>query len=341
MVDEELSLVGLTEDMHVNAVLYGFIGLCQMVFPGRLRSVYLLGSHATSEAVEDSDIDLVLVFKERFQEGEKERAERLRHYVGPLARFPLDLSAVEEARLLEQGEVNLKLSSVLLAGEDLRERIPLMPMDRWLRYCMHRPYMFIERARARAEGEPLRYPLGYPDPRGELYGYDHREAMDARGQLHRGFKELVTLACRLATVEVASKAGRHTSSKQDAIEAHRQHVNDAWTPLFMDIYECRKRWGYRVPEAPADREHLRALCARMLEAENHFLAGYRDYLLAEVRRGELPDRLLAVQRLGDILYPGDEVPAALKALEDAPEESLREAARESLRKLKQYGASPA
>nr|WP_246357309.1 nucleotidyltransferase domain-containing protein [Pyxidicoccus fallax] len=308
-----------------------------MVFPSRLRAIYLLGSHATSDAVTDSDIDLVLVFKERFQEGERERAERLRHFIGPLARFPLDLSAVEETRLLEHGEVNLKLSSVLLAGEDLRERIPLMPMDRWLRFCMHRPYMFIERARARAEGEPLRYPLGYPDPRGELYGYDHRETMDAQGQLHRGFKELVTLACRLATVEVARKAGRHTASKQDAIEAHRQHVNDAWTPLFVDIYECRKRWGYRVPEAPADREHLRGLCARMLDAENHFLASYKDYLLAEVQRGELPDRVLAVQRLGDILFPGDEVPAALKSLQDAPEEALREAARESLRKLEQYG----
>jgi hypothetical protein len=340
VVDEELSLVAMTEDLHVNAALYGFIGLCQMVFPGRLRAVYLLGSHATSEAVADSDIDLVMVFKERFQEGERERAERLRHYVGPLARFPLDLSAVDEARLLEQGEVNLKLSSVLLAGEDLRERIPLMPLDRWLRYCMHRPYMFIERARARAEGEPLRYPLGYPDPRGELYGYDHREAMDAHGQLHRGFKELVNLACRLAAVEVARQAGRHVASKQEAVEAHRKYVNDAWTPLFVAIYECRKRWGYRVPEVLADREHLRALCARMLEAENHFLAGYRDYLLAEVQRGELADRLLAIQRLGDILYPGDEVSAALKSLEDAPEEPLREAARESLRRLKQYGATP-
>lgn len=337
MVDEELSLVGMTEDLHVNAVLYGFIGLCQLTFPGRLRAVYLLGSHATSEAVTDSDIDLVLVFKERFQEGEQERCAKFRHFVGPLARFPLDSSAVDEARLLEQGEVNLKLSSVLLAGEDLRERIPLMAMDRWLRYCMHRPYMFIERARARADGEPLRFPLGYPDPRGELYGYDHREAMDARGELHRGFKELVTLACRLATAEVARKAEKHTASKQDAIDAHRKHVNDAWTPLFEDIYACRKRWGYRVPEAAADREHLRALCARMLEAENHFLAGYRDYLLEEARRGELADRVLAIQRLGEIIYPGDEVPAVLESLKDSPDEALREAARESLRKVKQYG----
>ncbi|MFP2928165.1 nucleotidyltransferase domain-containing protein [Pyxidicoccus sp. 3LG] len=338
MVDEELPLVGMTEDMNVNSALFGFVGICQLAFPGRIRAIYLLGTHATSEAVEDSDVDLTVVFKDRFQEGERERCARFRHYLGGLARVPLDVSVVDEAQLFEQGEVKLKRASQLLAGEDIREQVPMMSPDRWLRFCMHRPYLFMERGRARSEGEPLRHPLEYPDPRGELYGYDHREAMDAQGQLHRGFKELVTLACWLSAAGVA-RTGRNTATKREAFEAHREHVNDAWTHLFSDIYACRKRWGYRVPESQADREHLRALCARMLEAENHFLAGYRDYLLTEARRGDVPDRLLAIQRLGEILYPGDEVPAVLKSLTDAPEEALREAARESLRRMEQYGAS--
>ncbi|WP_257461051.1 nucleotidyltransferase domain-containing protein [Archangium lipolyticum] len=338
-MEEEISLVGLTEDMRINSVIIGFIDLCLMVFPMRLRACYLLGSHASRDAVSDSDLDLVLVFKDRLQEGEAERLERFRRSVNAMARFPLDVSAEEEARLLADGAVNLKQTSLLLAGEDIRERIPLLPLDQWVRFAMHRPYIFMERARARAEGEPLRYPLKYPDPRGTLYGYDHSAVMDAEGNPRPGFKELVTLACRLAMADLARKAGRYACSKREIIEAHRQHVNDAWSLLFEQIYACRKRWGYRVPEAPADQEHLRSLCARILDAENLFLGSYKDFLLAELQRGEVRDRVLAARRLGEILYPGDEVPAALNQLEAAPEPELREAARESLRLIAQYSAS--
>jgi hypothetical protein len=340
-MDEQLELVGFTENMNLNAVFYGFLGLFQTIFPGRLRACYLLGSHATSEAVGESDVDLILVFKGRFQPGERQRYERFRRSVSSLTTLPLDANPVEEEQLLTEGAVNLKQTSLLLMGDDLRDRIPLMPLEQWVRYCMHRPFMYMERARARAEDEPLRFPLQYPDPRGEMYGYDHREVMDAQGQSHRGFKELVTLACRLATAEVAVKAGGYTYSKREAIETHRQLVNDAWTPLYEQIYEARKRWGYRVPESAADREHLRSLCARMLEAENHFLGLYKDFLLEDIRRGDVKDRVVAAQRLGEINYPGDAVRSALKSLESAPEPELREAAAESLRRLEKYGAPAA
>lgn len=337
-MDEDVSLVGLTEDMQVNGVLIGFIGLCQMLFPRRIHSAYLLGSHAKSEAVTDSDLDLTLVFKERFLEGEAERFERFRQSVFMLSRIPLDLRAVDEVGLPVDGGPNLKHASMLLMGEDARDRITVIPEERWLRICMHKPFVFIERARARAEGEPLRFPLGHPDPNGAFYGYDYREVQDAQGQLHRGFKELINTANAIAMATTALKGGRRTYSKRDAIEAHREAVNDAWTPLFADVFACRERWGYRVPDAPADQAHLRSLCERMRDAENHFLGLYKDYLLAELRRGEVADRVLAARRLGETVFPGEEVAAALKGLETAPEPELREAASASLRVLEKYGA---
>jgi predicted nucleotidyltransferase len=335
---EDVTLVGMTEDMDVNATLYGFVGLAQLAFPGRVLAYFMVGSQATSEAVGASDIDVVMIFKDRFHEREQERFELFRRYVGPLCRMPLDITATEEARLLEDGEVNLKESSLLLMGEDIRERIPLMPKDKWLRYCMHRPFIFMERSRAHADDEPLRHPFSFPDAQGELYGYDHREHVEADGTRHRSIKELVTLACRLATALVSLQAGAYTFSKRSAIEAHRQLINDEWTPLFEEIYACRTRGGYRVPADPKEREHLRALCARMLEAENHFLGLYKDYLLAELRRGELRDRVLAARRLGLILYPGDEVLTALREQATTAEEPLREEAREAISRLEKHGA---
>ncbi|WP_043433669.1 nucleotidyltransferase domain-containing protein [Cystobacter fuscus] len=340
-MDEELSLVGMTEDMAANSVLYGFISLCQMAFPGRLRACYLLGSHAMGEAVADSDLDVTLVFKDRFLEGEQARHERLRQSVGLLSRIPVDSSAVEESRLLRDGAVNLKQASLFLAGEDLRERIPLMPAEEWVRVAMHRPYNFMERARSRAEGEPLRYPLAYPDPRGAFHGYDYSAVMDSRGQPQPGFKELVSIAARIAAAEAALKSGAQAFFKRASIEAHRRHVNDERSLLFERIYDCRARWGYQVPTGAEDRAYLRSLCEGMLDAENRFLALYRDFLLAELERGGVGPRALAARRLGDILYPGDEVPTALKRLEEAPEPEVREAARESLRRIARYSSPPA
>lgn len=335
---EDVTLVGMTEDMSLNASLYGFVGLAQVAFPGRIRAYFMLGSQVTSEAVGASDVDLVMVFQDRFQEGEQERFELFRRYIGSLSRLPLDVSAAEESRLLADGAGNLKESSLLLMGEDLRERIPLMPRDKWLRHCMHRPFVFMERSRAHADDAPLLLPLAYPDPSGPLYGYDYRPHIEADGTLHRSIKELVTLACWIATAQVALQTGEYAFSKSAAIDAYRKQVNDEWAPLFGEIYECRKRWGYRVPQAPEDEAHLRSLCARMLEAENHFLGLYKDFLLAELRRGELRDRVLAARRLGLILYPGDEILTALREVADTAEEPLRQEAGEAISRLVKHGA---
>ncbi len=336
---EDVTLVGMTEDMDLNAILYGFVGLAEMTFPGRIQAYYMLGSHVTNEAlVGASDIDLVMVFRERFQEGERERFDFFRRYVNMLSQAPLDVSVEEEARLLVDGAGNLKASSLLLMGEDIRERIPLMAKDKWLRYCMHRPFLFMERSRAHADDEPLPYPLRYPDATGALYGYDHRMHREADGSLHRSTKDIINTACWFAMSVLMLRAGEYAFSKSSVIDAYQKHVNDEWAPLLKQVYECRNRWGYRSPSAPEDEAYLRGLCERMLEAENYFLGLYKDFLLAELGRGELPDRVLAAQRLGLILYPGDEILNALRALAETAEEPLRQEARESIARLEKHGA---
>ena len=335
---DDVTLVGMTEDMDLNANLYGFVGLAEMAFPGRIHSYFMLGSHVTNEAVGASDVDVLMVFRDQFQEGERERFEFFRRYASAVSRWPLDVTGTDERQLFSEGAVNLKRSSVLLMGEDVRERIPLMPMDAWVRHCMYRPFIFMERARSRAEDAPLRYPLDYPDAGGAMYGYDHRMHIERDGSMHRSIKELVSLSGWITSARVARDAGLWTASKSEAIELYQQRMNDEWGPLFGAILACRRRWGYRLPEAPEDEAHLRALCARVLGAENHFLGLFKDFLLQEARQGETRDRVRAVRHLGLILYPGDEVLAALRALEASAEEPVRQEARESIARLQRAGA---
>lgn len=332
---DEVYLVGMTGNAELDMALYGVVGLAHMAFPGRVHSCYLLGTQATGDAVHASDVDVVVVFKDRLREGEAERFQHYLRFCWLLGRVPLDLNLAEEARLREEGAVHLKLSSLLLQGEDLREQIPLMPLEQWARECMHKPYQFIERSRPRAEGEPLPYPVGLPHPDGEFYGYDYRQIKGPDGTMQRSIKEVVTLASRVATALLASKAGVYAYSKRMAVQSYREHLGDDWAPLLEELYACRERWGYLLPPEPAERERLQQLCARVPELENHFLRLYRDYLVAELGRGALEDRVLAAERLGQVLYPGDGgVMEALERQAATGPEPLRQAASESLARLR-------
>src|SRR5215472_19274947 len=69
-------------------------------FPGRIWACYLTGSYAEGNAVEWSDIDVYVLFKDAFvSEGEAVQAEQLGHALAPLTPVRLDLHAGSEQTL--------------------------------------------------------------------------------------------------------------------------------------------------------------------------------------------------------------------------------------------------
>lgn len=60
-----ITLSASSQSEGVDAVLRGLIGIYETVFPGRIYSYYLLGSYADGSATAISDIDLMLIFRER------------------------------------------------------------------------------------------------------------------------------------------------------------------------------------------------------------------------------------------------------------------------------------
>ena len=50
---------------------------------------------------------------------------------------------------------------------------------------------------------------------------------------------------------------------------------------------------------------------------------YKDFLLTELRDAQDKDKLLAVKRLGEIIYPDEETLDALKALESCANIEMR------------------
>jgi hypothetical protein len=242
--------------------------------------------------------------------------------------FFVDMGYVSEQSLQQADRVSvalqLKMSSCLMYGEDIRDQITAIPDARYMRDAMHIPYFGSRYGRPQLD--VLRFPLDYPDPKGRFYGYDGWSLSIPGDTEQAGTKMLVVIVGRIATAIVALQNGAHVGTKRDSVALYRKHIHDQWTDLVEQVYgACKERWQYRIPTNPSDQAQLRALCQRALDFENHFFALYRSYLLDELLTSEREDQLRAVERLGQIIYPGEDIDTALTLLTEGADGDLRNA----------------
>jgi hypothetical protein len=285
-----IDLLSATGDPVIDAIIRGIVGRFETSFPDRIRAYYLIGSYADGTAVGTSDIDLKIIFKDSLAAGAEEQA--VQQLVQECAReSPVDLDVVSfgEDAALAVGDVDIKLASTLLYDDDIRERMPLLPIEVWARALLHGLLRFMMRAR----GNPLclTFPLDYPDPAGEFYGYDRRRLRSRDGGMHNTTKDLVRIVGGAASALVGWRTGRYVARKSECVAAYRESINDEWTDLVAAVDEvCRVEFGYRVPADGESRRRLRALCERALRFENHFLGQYRAFALHELTQPPADDR---------------------------------------------------
>jgi hypothetical protein len=302
--------------------LRGLIGIFERFFPGRIRAYYAEGSYADRTAIAASDIDLVLIFKDRFADDEAGAARRLGAYCASLSAFELDLDIIDEQHADRGAFPTLKLASVLLYGEDVRDRLSLPPIGEWTRDRMHAAYWLIVQVFNRPTA--VRYPLGYPRPDEMFFGYDQRMMQLPDGSRARCTRDLVRVTSWAATALIALQTGTYVVRKRDCHQRYHELIGDQWSELLREIYErCKHEWGYRIPETPGDRRELRAICARTLEFENHFLRIFKDFVLSELCGDDLEAHQHASWLLGQIPYHD-------KAIEHALQEKNASAIQENL-----------
>ncbi len=270
--------------------LSGAVGLFEEVFPRRIRGYYLVGSYAYGRPLPTSDLDLKVVFKEKFRgPAEEARARRIARQCSLLSQLDLAPVPLPEDRLLRWGASTLKGDSVLVYGEEIRDRMPEEPLANFTRSWMHRSQAGLLAVR----GNPPRLapPLGFPDPEGEFFGYDSRPLNP--GSPERGIKALVTCLFFPATAVLAWRHGARTTRRSGSLAGWRERMPESgWTALLGEVYErCRERWSYRIPADPAERAWLRGACERALGFERWFLTVYREFLLQELRAQEPPMEL--------------------------------------------------
>ena len=315
MTDHTPILLSISSgSQSADRVLQGLISIFELRFPGRIRAYYAEGSYADRTAIATSDIDLVLIFKHRFvDEDEAGAARQLGAYCASLSAFELDLEIIDEQHAARSAFPTLKLASVLLYGEDIRDQLPLPPIGEWTRDRMHVAYWLIVQVFNRPP--VVRYPLGYPRPDEMFFGYDQRMLRLPDGSRARCTRDLVRVTGWAATALIALRTGTYVVRKRDCHQRYHELIGDQWSELLRVIYErCKHEWSYRIPESPADQSALCAICMHTLEFENHFLRVFKEFVLSELRGDDAEARRAAVWLLGQIPYHDDEIEQALYAI---------------------------
>jgi hypothetical protein len=328
---EQVALCFTTGDQRADRLLEGAIGVLEMCFPNRVGGYYLVGSYANGSAVASSDLDLVVVFKDAFQSDEPARCRALAHNCSLLSPMRIDIAPRCETELFQTGAVSLKLASQLLYGEDIRAVVPLEPLEEYLPQVLSGFFFYT----AMLRGEPARliYPVDYPDPHAEFYGYE-RWGLYLTDRLAVGLRTLVNSTTLAATFLVGLHTARHVGSKRDAVEMYNVTVGDAWTKLLEDVYvNCKQRWSYRIPDTLAEQAELRKLCQRILEFENYVLDRCRGYVLEVLASGKDHLKITIAESLKKIAYVDTEVQAALEELTKIDQAAIRQAGQEALAHL--------
>lgn len=279
-------------------------------FPTTIRSYYLFGSFADGSAVDSSDIDLFIVVQGEVRDGLRQQiTSEIRSLTTP-APVQVDLLVMSDRILIRDGHFRVKHASRLIFGEDIRGYLPEQTTGQWLRHYSEAPIAYSLRVLRNVER--IAYPLAYPQPDSEFFGYDRNQLPPSGLPLHN-VAAMVSAACWMGTLLVAMKTGEQARTKSESVRLYRSAVGDEWSGFLSGLYQHGKeRWGYQVPASNEERLCLRSFCEKMLDFENHYFARFRGWLLEQAYSPDALNRRLAMEHFGLVLFHDDLVAEALR-----------------------------
>lgn len=270
---------------QIDSIVQKVIQVYEDAFPGQIVAYYVEGSYADQTSLATSDIDLLIVFRDRFANEDILRQAQRLWTSSQEGSQEVDISIVDEDSLRAGVHPSAKLGGRLLYGEDVCSLYPLVPIEIWTRERMHAAYWLTVNVYHR--NTPVRLPLTFPSPTDEFYGYTNRTLQLPDGREVPCTRNLVRTTGWEATALLALQAGQYAARKRDCVRLYREYIGDEWTALLEEItISCREEWQYLIPTAHHARKRLRELCERTLRFGQHFLTRYKSYLLGQLRSTE-------------------------------------------------------
>lgn len=331
---DKIPLLQSTGHQKVDEILQGIIGTYEKTFPTRIRAYYLIGSHATGNVVCTSDLDVVIVFKDKLLSDE----EKLAHHVGNscqlFSTIELDLMFYSEEQILRRRMYGrgFALTRRLVFGEAFNEVIPLPSIEKYLWFMMNSAYEVL--VSIRCNPLTLSFPVDYPNPRETFYGYANPVRL-LNGEIRNGAKQLVHNVCVACSAIIGFLVAEQVTSSSESVKVYKKRIGGRWTGFLDGIHEvCRIQWNYIIPEGEIGQRQFRDYCQQALGFERHFLKIYRNYLLEILHCQDMSHKLDAVRRFGEVIYPDGEAVKALQALEDDADGELQYAINKTIEKIR-------
>jgi hypothetical protein len=236
-------------------------------FPERIRGIYLLGSRALGCAIASSDLDLAIVFRGTAEPPLRKEAQDLAAEIRRSTPLVVELTVLDEPEIQQGVRPYLKIGK-LLAGQDVLRDSPLKPKAELLGYFAYSSFYFSWVIRSKPAILP--YPLAYPDPAGEFYGYEQNGIWTGEKTFRPGLGLLVNLAASIANFRLAREAGEFVPNKSLTVAAYRKRFPaDPLGQWVQEVFELgRERWPGAIPGDEKDRRTLADLCRRSLAFEN-------------------------------------------------------------------------
>ena len=331
---DQVPLLQSTGHQKVDEILQGIIGIFEKTFPTRIRAYYLIGSHATGNAVCTSDLDVVIVFKGKLLTGEEALAHRVGDSCQHINSIELDLMFYSEERILRRRMYGrgFALTRRLVFGEEFDEAIPLPSIEKYLWFMMNSAYEAL--VWIRCSPQTLVCPVDYPNPKTPFFGYAKPVRM-FNGATRDGAKQLVHNVCVACSAIIGFAVARQATSGSESVRVYKKQIGDRWSDFLETIYKvCRIQWNYIIPEDENGQRQFHDFCQQALGFERHFLKVYRNYLLKVLRSGDLSQKLDVVRRFGEIIYPDGKAVEALQALEGDADGELQDAINQTIGKIR-------
>lgn len=330
---DKVPLLQSTGHQKVDEILQGTIGIFEKTFPTRIRAYYLIGSYATGTAVSTSDLDVVIVFKGKLPPSKEALARHVGNFCQHNSSIELDLMFYSEEQILRRRVYGrgFALTRRIVFGEAFDEVIPLPSIEKYLSFMMNSAYEAL--VSIRCSPQTLAFPVDYPDSKTPFFGYAKPVRM-FNGETRNGAKQLVHNVCVACSAIIGFVAAEQVTSGSESVKVYKKQIGDRWAGFLETIYEvCRIQWNYIIPEDEDGRRQFRDLCRQTLKFECHFLKLYKDYLLKVLHSGDVPPKLGAARRFGEIIYPDKKVLDALQGFKGETDGELRDAINQTIRKI--------
>lgn len=253
-------------------IIEGMVRLLQTAVPDQFLSFYLIGSSTDEAATPISDIDAIVFLREGVGETAVQHVNDLLANLRHISPLRLDVKATTPEDPRWASDPRVKLSGQLVTGEDILDRLPLPTKEAYQAWIRPWPLNFI---RIMHDGN-MAYPLAYPDPDDEFFGYTRiRATVWYPAGVVAGTKELVAAVGWIATAVIAQETGTIITTRSQAVKQYQTEIGGEWADYIARVYErCGQQWRYAIPKSLNELRELQSICSQFRDFVNFYLAAY-------------------------------------------------------------------